>query len=491
VVNRIDRKVFAPGTCGELRFIYRLAYRVEVADLPVQSRLPMTLNVVAWLPGENCGAWLKRLDSMDPDQDGAPDAFSPALIAALRLKSVEIDLQSARWPSTVRPNMAGHAEYLMRVFKPVAEVTLGATARAAELRLRAAPLENTPDVARLASRPALRKELLSWLTQPDALARIDQGTLIVPEKYLASAALSVAPHGMARLANRPYSQLFDSRDLNALSLAGYRTFKTGDEFLRRLDGLSCTGCHQTHSLAGFHVLGEDDPARRADTLAVAHSVHVGHELTRRSEYLSKLQEGAAPDEFRAPAERPSPLGNYGDTCRPNDAAWSCGTGLECQPLTESTWGQCLPITAQAGNACEHGTIRTAISSSSHRRWTAVTTLSANAAASAFRGECVREPVRLCAPASVADPSRCWTASTLASPVTNPSNSASKLTLAPPRYAPAPTAKPAVTITSARALRPGKARVFRHISCFSCGWMGTFYPRCKDPARAHPWHATPY
>jgi hypothetical protein len=83
---------------------------------------------------------------------------------------------------------------------------------------------------------------------------------------------------------------------------------------------------------------------------------VGHELTRRSEYLSKLQEGAAPDEFRAPAERPSPLGNYGDTCRPNDAAWSCGTGLECQPLTESTWGQCLPITAQAGNACEHGTM---------------------------------------------------------------------------------------------------------------------------------------
>ncbi|HEX2881194.1 MAG TPA: hypothetical protein VHO25_16800 [Polyangiaceae bacterium] len=359
VVNRMDRKVFAPNTCGELRFIYRLGYRVSVEGTAVQSRLPMTINVVTWLPGPDCNSWLRRLETVAGDT--SLDSFSPALLTALQLKSVEIDLQSARWPSTVRPNMAGHAEYLMHVFKPVGShaVALGASAqRQQELRLQPAPLENTPDVSKLQNQPALRKELLDWLAQPDVLARADQGTLLLPEKYLSHAALSVAPHGMARLANRPYSQLFKAHEFGALKLAEYRTFKSSEELLRRLDGLSCTGCHQTHSMAGFHVLGEDDPTRRADTLAVSHSSHVTHELTRRSAYLAALHTGATPDDFRPPAERPTAQGNYGDTCRPSGGAWSCATGLHCVPLTEEDWGQCLPSTARAGSACEPGRMST-------------------------------------------------------------------------------------------------------------------------------------
>lgn len=367
VVNRMDRKIFAPGSCGELRFIYRLAYHSEVAGTPVQSRLPMTLNVVAWLPGPDCGSWSQRLTTVDANHDGLPDALSPATASALHLKSVEIDLQSARWPSTVRPNMAGHAEYVMRVLEPLGSeiVTLSpATQRSHELRLHAAPLENTPDVAKLQRQPGLRKELLDWLTQPDTLSRIDQGTLLVPDKYLATAALSVAPHGMARLANRPYSQLFGERELRTAKLDGFRTFKSSSDLLRRLDGLSCTGCHQTHSLAGFHVLGEDDPARRADSLAVPHSAHVTHELARRGAYLAALQGNATPDDFRPPAERPSNPGNYGDTCRTDDAAWKCAAGLNCVTIDDETWGQCLPSAARAGNACETGVM--SMQADSHR-----------------------------------------------------------------------------------------------------------------------------
>ncbi len=62
VVNRIDRRVFHPGTCGEVRFIYRLAYEKETPKGRVASRLPMTVNLVFWQQpeGGDCSAVARR-----------------------------------------------------------------------------------------------------------------------------------------------------------------------------------------------------------------------------------------------------------------------------------------------------------------------------------------------------------------------------------------------------------------------------------------------
>ena len=66
VVNRLDKKDFY-GTCGELRFVYRLAYK---EDSGASSRLPLTLNVVMEPVETDCIAvarkWVKP-DGMDDD----------------------------------------------------------------------------------------------------------------------------------------------------------------------------------------------------------------------------------------------------------------------------------------------------------------------------------------------------------------------------------------------------------------------------------------
>jgi hypothetical protein len=70
VFNRLDRRPFYPASCGEMRFVYRLAYRTEQGAQPMSSRLPMTVNVVFWV---------------DPDEGGCKNAAS-----AWRLKDVPI-----------------------------------------------------------------------------------------------------------------------------------------------------------------------------------------------------------------------------------------------------------------------------------------------------------------------------------------------------------------------------------------------------------------
>lgn len=46
VINRVDRKDFGSGTCGETRFIYRLSYVRGENKVPTFSRLPFFFNVV-------------------------------------------------------------------------------------------------------------------------------------------------------------------------------------------------------------------------------------------------------------------------------------------------------------------------------------------------------------------------------------------------------------------------------------------------------------
>lgn len=341
VVNRVDRRAFHPGTCGELRFVYRLGYTTHTKSGPFSSRLPATLNVVFFLPDEGAGAGCasaaRRLALVE--KGGLVET------KGLALKSVELNVQAARWPSTVRPDLGGHADYILRAFTRDGD------------RLRPAPLENTPDVERIAKQPPLKAELLRWLAEH--VEEIDRGTVVVPDRFLATKAVSVTPRGMARRQNRPWTRLFDEDDIATFARPGSRTFRDGRSLLRRLDGLSCVGCHQSRSLAGFHVVGQELGERTGDALAVAVSPHVEDELVRRSAYVDALLAGRPPDELRPPAEHGNDRGGFGDACGlvPSFSSWRCSAGFRCMSVDEGEVGQCMPDAPVVGAACRPGVVQ--------------------------------------------------------------------------------------------------------------------------------------
>jgi hypothetical protein len=360
VANRIDRRAFDrdPARCGELRLVYRLAYATTLEDTSVDSRLPMTVNVVFWQPGEDCKDVARRWLST-PGLEGAALAdalragpLRPELLHARNLKSVEVNLQTLRWPGVIHPSLGGHAEYELRVFRRAPGMSTGAFAPS--------PLENTPDVQAIARSDAKRSELKAWIVAN--LSAIDEGTALLPDALTTDLAVSVAPRGLARLANRPYSQLLATADLEALPLEGHARISTAAALVRRLDELTCQGCHETRSIAGFHVVGAPrDPEAVLDTVAVATSAHLQADLPRRRAYVLALAEGRDVDEARPLAGFDEARG-YGAHCGLGDAAfasWTCETGLGCTRLDDPLLGTCLPADGKrAGDPCELGELRT-------------------------------------------------------------------------------------------------------------------------------------
>lgn len=348
IVNRVDRRAFAPNTCGELRFIYRLAYATDVKGQKVASRVPMTVNVVRWI-NTSCERWVSAMQQASRGgaevsaanwtAAGAP--LSAEFFAMTSPKSVEVNLQSVRWPSTVRPALGGHAEYLLRVFRR--DVASGPFVPS--------PLENTPDVARLERDTAALERLSQWLRAPEQAEAVRLGTVRVPDEFLATRAVSVAPHGLARRANRPFSATLTQL---------WRDIPGATATLRRLDGASCPGCHQSRSVAGFHVLGNEAPTKRLDALAMPHSAHFTDDMTRRRAYVGALVSGVAPDEYRAPAEHPDVAGGWGSRCgldvSPGApfAEWACAAGLHCLHVDDAAVGECMPDEIDVGDACESG-----------------------------------------------------------------------------------------------------------------------------------------
>lgn len=362
VANRIDRRPFHPNACGEVRLVYRLAYSTSVGATPVRSRLPVTLIAEllgadpdadgscrsaarrwlapATLSGADLGRWLVRADG----------PLAASRISRERVAQLAANVQVVRWPSTVRPDLGGHAEYVLRGF----ELTGG--------HWTPKPLENTPDVARLRADPRLRRELFEWITAPEHLAQIDSATADIPRAFLAMRAVSVTPRGFGRLGNRPFRQLFAPKDFVGVDLRALAFARSPEALIRRLDEQSCSGCHQSRSLAGFHLLGEDpDGAASGNGIATAFSPHLSGELARRTHVLEELAAGRTVSFARPLAEHPvaSP-GGYGAHCGladPGFADWTCEAGLVCTPLDEPagetpTVGVCLPRAPSVGDPCE-------------------------------------------------------------------------------------------------------------------------------------------
>ena len=342
---RLDRQPFATraGTCGELRAIYRLAYRTRRKGEADGSRLPLTVNATRWLVGD-CQSWAKRWRS---DPIAVSRGFS-----SLPMRSVELNVQTVRLPSTVRPDLGGDAFYALRALQPAGE------------GLRPGLLENQPDGARLGADPILRAAFSAFLADPATHAAIDAGLAKAPEKLLARAAVSVAPHGLARAANRPWTALATAADVLALGAGDPRL---GQQRLRRLDQQTCSGCHHARSVAGFHLLGagvraaDGVPMRVIGALARPASPHLEADLPRRSAALQAWASGQAPDQTRPPAEAPRQptAAGVGERCGLRlERAWRCADGLSCLAVDDEDVGNCHSPRPGTGDPCLPGALAT-------------------------------------------------------------------------------------------------------------------------------------
>jgi hypothetical protein len=131
--------------------------------------------------------------------------------------------------------------------------------------------------------------------------------------------------------------------------------------------MSCTGCHQSRTIAGFHLLGEDGPdVAPGNALAVAMSVPLVNEARRRAALTAELAAGRPGDFTRPLAERaPDDPGRSGARCGLGDAgfaSWTCAADHECvrldAPDDDAAVGVCLPDRQSGvGDPCEVGPLR--------------------------------------------------------------------------------------------------------------------------------------
>ena len=376
VINRLDRKDFAEidgvEGCGEVRFIYRLAYAFKKKGRLLASRLPVDFNAVySVLPDADggctgvAGRWRPQLDDA---VDAGWLAGGPIDPSDLTFKQLELNAQVVRFPSGQETEFGGQAAYLMRIFGIDGEV------------VTEKGLENTPDNARLAADAALKDRLVDYVR--GNAAAIDLGVYEIPDEFLAKKIISWSTFGSIRRANHPFGETLSADAFAGLDFGPMRLVKSPDALIERLDNGSCQGCHQAGSTAGFHFIGRDDKTTSPlNRIEVGVSPHFHAEQKRRAAYLAAVVDGGAPSKFRplsfappaawdADAPQYEPAGAAMPCVAAEDAAafagnWACGEGTICTPIATATGtrmklAQCLlPPKSEAmfsGHPCLTGEI---------------------------------------------------------------------------------------------------------------------------------------
>lgn len=364
IVNRLDRGFVAADGCGEIRLIYR-----PIDEAAGGRRLPMTLNIVLRARGADAGIdcrevarrWLAASEWPDSGADLARRLVAAdgplAMLGPPAIDRLEINLQIASTPS------AGgdfRADYLMQVFR----------FDAASQCYQAAPMENQIDRDRLLADRDLGARFKRWLLQPETVAAFDRGTLIVPEAYLARRAIAATPAAFTQSEQRPASGLAgpatpdplvgDQDIVAALQRAAaggiaLQNIRSPAGFERRLNDITCSGCHQTQAIGGFHFPGVDWAAQPAKPSAAPGSPHFVGDQVRRRDIAIAQRDGRAPDYSRGFTDRPQlrgaaalngteALDGWGAPCgrAAADGAvdasfrdWHCAEGLTCQPARQA------------------------------------------------------------------------------------------------------------------------------------------------------------
>jgi hypothetical protein len=371
VVNRMDRAyrvvdgVPLYKTCGEVRFLYRFTYDVTVDGREVASRLPFTMSIVLNTrdPDEvlNCAdiakRWLGAGAKTSPDElikyldskDG-PLVY----LHSSQVDRIEVNLQLFRVPAGVKTDFGGNAEYLLRIFRRAAPTA----------PFVATPLENQVDRSALLANARILDSFKKWLFGKAAIAALDTGTLDIPQQYLATRAISVSPGSTSRTENQPFLDLFSDPEIKAaienyLAASGtLKSIKSIEAFKRRLNDISCSGCHQTRAIAGFHFPGSDpDSEPAANAVHVPGSAHFFSDLPRRKKIIADFASGIRPDfsrtfsgradnRYRQALAGTQLVDGWGAVCYmgddPSFTDWTCSSGLTCKKLDSS------PINPQMG-----------------------------------------------------------------------------------------------------------------------------------------------
>jgi hypothetical protein len=389
IINRMDRAYVSERNCGEIRLIYRLT-RI---DLPgagegvISPRLPMTLNLVfkaksdgavhrtgkavtcaeiahRWMAIGDLAVTGTALAEKLTAENGALDLIQPEDI-----DRVETNLQIAHAPKSAARDF--RTDYLLKVFK------YNRRSGTFEESL----LENQIDRDRILADENLKRELKAWLLDPAHLAELDRGTVLIPDKFLATAAIAPTPVGFSKSNLQPAFGLvqgdlapekpvFKEADiLAALKKAPERgtslqNIRSVAGFERRLNDITCSGCHQTRGIGGFHFPGVDWMAAKPDnSTVVPGSPHFFADQIRRRDILAALRDARHPDYSRGFSGRPQLRGSselagtefedgWGAHCyvqHPNAAendrsfrSWTCAKGLTCQPVdSASRIGMCF------------------------------------------------------------------------------------------------------------------------------------------------------
>lgn len=393
IVNRMDRAYVSPETCGEIRLIYRLtrAGDAEAVENAQSSRLPMTLNVVLRAKGDKklvpggiaitCKEIARRwLASAEWRQTGAElairlmSAGGPLeFIEPVDVDRIETNLQIAHAPkSSVRDF---RTDYLLKVFRfdPKARV------------FGEAPMENQIDRTRILADVNLARDFKAWLLDPRRFNEFDRGTILIPERFLAKAAIAATPAGFDPSELQPEFGLVQGEGAGATPVfsesdivAALRkaaevgvtpaNIRSVAGFARRLNDVTCSGCHQTRGIGGFHFPGVDwMAAQPSNATVVPASPHFFGDQIRRRDILNSLKWGSSPDYSRGFSGRPqlrtrseflgelAGTGYYdgwGAHCYQHSAkaadndpsfrAWTCAKGLACQPAGKtSRIGMCF------------------------------------------------------------------------------------------------------------------------------------------------------
>jgi hypothetical protein len=387
IVNRVDRAYVEPKTCGEIRLIYRLA-QIDapfVGDHQASARLPMTLNLVLKAKADDitddkavtssCAEiarrWLAAGDSpltgvelaeKLASPDGALDLVKPDHIAR-----IETNLQIVRVAQSQAREF--RTDYLLKVFDYNSKTQ----------SFEEATLENQIDRERIMADEKLRRDFKSWLLNPAHFGELDRGTILIPDAFLARGAIAPTPIGFSPSAFQPAfglvegegdHPLFSEEDVvGALQKAAERGIRLQNirslaGFERRLNDITCAGCHQTRGIGGFHFPGVDwMAAHPSNATIVPASPHFFGDQIRRRDILISIRDSKTPDFSRGFSERPQLRGSYelagteyqdgwGAHCyaqhtkaSDNDrsyTSWTCAKGLACQIVSEaSRMGMCF------------------------------------------------------------------------------------------------------------------------------------------------------
>jgi hypothetical protein len=387
IVNRMDRAYLSEENCGEVRLIYRLVdtNASPVGDHAITPRLPMTLNLVLRAKGDQatdmkgkaltCAEIARRwLAAGDLTLTGAAlaetlssggGALEP--IVPENIERIETNLQLSHTTSAASHDF--RSDYLLKVFD------YNEKTRAFE----EATLENQIDRKRILADEKLRREFKAWLLDDTHFAELDRGTILIPKQFLATRAIAATPVGFAPTELQPafglvqgegHGAVFTRDDIvGALEKAAARgidlqNIRSVAGFERRLNDITCAGCHQTRGIGGFHFPGVDWMLENpSNSIVVPASPHFFGDQVRRRAILASLRDGRRVDFSRGFSVRPQLRGShelagteyedgwgapcYAENVNANEndlsfKSWTCARGLACQVMSEvSRIGMCF------------------------------------------------------------------------------------------------------------------------------------------------------